>query len=80
MMLILGKEDKTSPSFQVGVRGMNKKTRLILVRSKKNERCMSRNRNVVKKDLMAKARICLEIVFTSLKAGSDFKKRKLAKR
>ncbi len=35
MMLILGKEDKTSPNFQVGVSGMNKKTRLIHVRSKK---------------------------------------------
>jgi len=33
---------KTSPSFQVGVRGMNKKTRLIHARSKKNERYMSR--------------------------------------
>jgi hypothetical protein len=31
---------------------------------------------LLKKDLMAKARICLGIVFTSLKAGADFKKRK----
>jgi hypothetical protein len=31
---------------------------------------------LLKKDLMAKAGICLEIVSTRLKAGDDFKKRK----
>jgi len=29
---------------------------------------------LIKKELMAKAGICMEIVFTSLKAGAKFKK------
>jgi hypothetical protein len=32
------------------------------------------NEMLIKKELMAKARICLEIVFTSLQAGAKFKK------
>jgi len=42
----------------------------------KKERMLHEPHNewLIKSELMAKAGICLKIVFTSLKAGADFKK------
>ena len=46
-------------------------------RTLKKERMLHepQKERLIKQELMAKAGICLEIVFTSLKAGADFKNR-----